>query len=121
MAQPPRRILCLAGCLLLLLASPASAAKKKLALEDLTADPPLAGRGVTEIAWLPDSRRFSYLVKKGTGEEAILDLIVEEAQTGKKTTVASEASLKPPAEAKTSGAPAAEKKAEAAEKISLKG
>src|SRR5438128_198222 len=80
-----RRNSLLACALLVALASPALAQKKTLALEDLTADPPLAGRAVTGIAWLPDGRHFSYVVRRGAGEEAAAsELVVEDARTGSK-------------------------------------
>jgi len=80
------------------LVSPAWAQKKTLALEDLTAEPPLAGRAVTGLAWLPDGRHFSYAVRRGTGEDAASDLVVEDARTGQKTPVVTAQSLTLPAE-----------------------
>jgi hypothetical protein len=85
LSSSPRRTLWLACLFLLALASPAWAQKKRLALEDLTADPPLSGRGVTGLAWLPDGRHFSYIVRQGSGEEALSELVVEDARTGQKT------------------------------------
>ncbi len=87
------RILVLSLPLAALRAAPLSAEKKKLTLEDLTADPPLAGRSVSGLAWLTDSKRFSYLVRKGSGEDAVSQLVLEEGATGKKTMVVSGDSL----------------------------
>jgi dipeptidyl aminopeptidase/acylaminoacyl peptidase len=67
-----------------LAAVPAGAAKKKLDLSDMTADPPIAGRAVTGLTWLPDSQSFSYVVRKGSGEEETSELWIEEARSGHK-------------------------------------
>ncbi len=86
----------LAIAVLSLLASPAWAQKKKLALEDLTAEPPLSGRAVSGLAWLPGGGSFSFIVRKGAGEEAAADLVVEDAKTGtRKTAVAAESLVLP--------------------------
>ncbi len=65
----------------LLLTGPVSAAGRRLAVDDITADPPIFGRSVTGVAWRPGGREFSYVVRKGTGEEAISELWVEDAGT----------------------------------------
>ena len=98
--SPRQRRLWLATALLSLVASPAWAQKKRLALEDLTADPPLSGRGVSGLAWLPGGNRFSFVVRKGSGEEAASDLVVEDARTGTKKTVVKAESLALPEEPK---------------------
>jgi dipeptidyl-peptidase 4 len=74
----------LAAPLLLLLASPASAAKRRLEIADLTADPPIAGRNLAGLEWLPGGDRFSYVVRQGTGEEKTSELWIEEAGSGGK-------------------------------------
>ena len=66
------------------LAVPAFAAKRKLEVADLTADPPIAGREWTGLTWLPDGESFSYVVKTGTGEEQTSDLWIEDARSGRK-------------------------------------
>jgi hypothetical protein len=88
----------LACVLLLVLAAPAWAQKKKLTLEDVTAEPPLAGRGVTGLAWLPDGRHFSYVVRQGTEDDAPSELFVEDARTGQKARGVAAQDLKLPAE-----------------------
>ena len=98
--SPIRRRLWLAVAVLALLAAPASAQKKKLTIEDLTAEPPLAGRAVAGLTWLPGSDNFSYLVRTGAGEDSAAELILENAGTGKKTTVASPETLALPEDAK---------------------
>ena len=93
-----QRQIWLAIALLSLAASPARAQKKKLSLEDLTADPPLSGRVVTGLAWLPSGTHFSFIVRKGSGEEAPSDLVVEDAKTGTRKTVVKAESLALPEE-----------------------
>jgi dipeptidyl-peptidase-4 len=98
--SPIRRRLWLAVAVLAILAAPASAQKKKLTIEDLTAEPPLPGRAVAGLTWLPGSDNFSYLVRTGAGEDSAAELILENAGTGKKTTVASPETLALPEDAK---------------------
>ena len=98
MSSSRRRNPWLACVLFLVLAAPAWAQKKKLAVEDLTAEPPLAGRGVTGLAWLPDGRHFSYVVRQGTEDDAPSELVVEDARTGQKAPGVTAQDLKLPAE-----------------------
>ena len=56
-----------------------SSAAQRLAIGDLTAEPSIAGRPVTGLAWRPHSTEFSYLVRKGAGEEAVFELWLENA------------------------------------------
>jgi dipeptidyl-peptidase-4 len=93
-----KRTLWLAPLLALTLSSPAWAQKKKLALEDLTAEPPLSGRAATALAWLPGGDRFSFVLRMRTGEDAIAELSVEDAKTGTKKTVVAAESLALPEE-----------------------
>ena len=65
--------------------------RRKLAVEDLTAEPPLAGRPVTAVTWLDGGARFGY-VRKGD-EGAVSELWIAEAATGRKRLVASTAAL----------------------------
>src|SRR6266536_3304834 len=98
--SPRQRPLWLATVLLSLLASPVWAQKKKLALEDLTAEPPLSGRGISGLAWIPGADRFSFIVRKGAGEDAISELFVEDAKTGARKTVVKAQTLVLPEEPK---------------------
>jgi dipeptidyl-peptidase 4 len=83
-----RRVAGAAVAAVLLLPSPkAGAAKKTLSLTDLTAEPPLAGRPATGVAWLAGGARFSYVLRRGAGETAVSELWMEEAVSGKKTLV----------------------------------
>ncbi len=100
MTSPPRKPVWPICLLLLLFASPAWAQKKKLALEDLTAEPPLSGRRVAGLAWLPGGDRFSFTLHKGSGEETVSELVVEDAKTGLKKTVVAAESLSLPEEPK---------------------
>jgi dipeptidyl-peptidase-4 len=82
----------------LAIALPAAAEKKKLTLEDLTAEPPLAGRPVSGLTWLPGQDRFSFIERQGPGEDAKSELIVEDAKTGKRVAAATAETLTLPEE-----------------------
>ena len=75
------------AAVLLLPSEKAGAAKKALSLADLTAEPPLAGRPPTGVAWLAGGARFSYVLRRGAGETAVSELWMEESASGKKTLV----------------------------------
>jgi dipeptidyl-peptidase-4 len=108
--------------MLILLCAPAAAAKKKLEISDLTAEPPIAGGAVTGVAWLPDGRSFSYLLRKGTGKQAFSELLMEETESGRSRLVVSESTLGPPEQSQSSEvAPGIEKQPERARKIELEG
>ena len=109
--------------LLLVLAAPAWAQKKKLALEDLTAEPPLAGRQITGLAWLPDGRHFSYVVRQGTEDDAPSELFVEDARTGQKSAGVTAQDLKLPAESpeKAEVAPGVERQPATPRRAGLEG
>ncbi|HEX7251918.1 MAG TPA: S9 family peptidase [Thermoanaerobaculia bacterium] len=79
-----RRLRSAATLILLLLAPPARAAKRRLEIADLTVDPPIAGRNVTDLEWLPRGDSFSYVVRKGSGEDKTFELWIEEAGSGRK-------------------------------------
>ncbi len=100
MTSPPGKSVWTICLMLLLLASPVWAEKKKLALEDLTAEPPLAGRGAAGFAWLPGGDRFSYILRKESAEETVSELVVEDTKTGTKRTVITGESLTLPEEPK---------------------
>jgi len=74
--------------------------KKKLTVEDLTSDPPLAGRAVAALTWLPGSNDYSYLLRTGAGEDSAAELILENAGTGARRTVAGPDTLALPEESK---------------------
>jgi dipeptidyl-peptidase-4 len=81
----------------LLLSLPAQA-QKKLSIEDLTAEPPIAGRPVTGVKWIGGGERFSYLVRKGSEEAAVFELWVDETGTGRSRMVVSSPALALPEE-----------------------
>jgi len=85
------RLLCVTAAALL--ASSAEAAKKKLTIEDLTAEPPLAGRPVSGLAWRPDAKSFTYIVRKGSGDQAVAELWLEDTASGRKQLVVADTSL----------------------------
>lgn len=119
-----RRIRSLAGCLVLLAAPSALAAseKKRLTLEDLSADPPLSGRSVSGLAWLADGTRFSYVVRKGSGEDAVSELVVGEVRSAEKTVVLSTESLSIPEDSgHAEGARGGQRQPAKSKKVSLEG
>jgi len=83
--------------------SPAAAGKRKLALADLTADPPIAGLPISALEWLPDGKAFSYLRKKGSEDEPSSELWIEDVETGEKRLLVDDMKLvaPPPAGTKT--------------------
>ncbi len=109
MTSSPKRTPWLASLLVLTLASPAWAQKKKLVLEDLTAVPPLAGRPVAGLVWLPGGDRFSFTLREGSGEETVSELIVGDVKTGAKTAVTAESLTLPEEPKPTEVAPGVEK------------
>jgi dipeptidyl-peptidase 4 len=66
------------------IAYPVLAAKYRLEISDLTADPPISGTPITNVAWLPNSRSFSYVVRRGAGDTAKQELWIEDVAPGKK-------------------------------------
>src|SRR5262249_46189922 len=89
----PRKFRRFVPLLLLLAASPALGQKKKMTLEDVTAEPPLSGRLVRGVTWLPGSDSFSFVLQKGAGEEIAGDLVLEDANTGARRTIATPENL----------------------------
>jgi dipeptidyl-peptidase 4 len=57
-------------------------AGKSLTLERLFSAPNLSGRLTQGIEWCPDSKRISYLERKGTGKDATVELWTMDAETG---------------------------------------
>ena len=49
-------------------------AAKSLTLERLFSAPNLSGRLTQGLEWCPDSKRISYLERKGTGKDATVEL-----------------------------------------------
>jgi dipeptidyl-peptidase 4 len=84
-----RRVL---ACLVLV-ASQVLAGDKPLTVERLFADPPLDGTLPREVKWLPGGASFSFLERTGTGKEARTTLFVEDAATGKREAVITDADL----------------------------
>ncbi len=105
LSSSPKRPVGTICLLLLLLASPAWAQKKKLALEDLTAEPPLSGRPVAGLTWLPGGDRFSFVVRKGSLEEGVSELVLEDTKSGTRRVVATAESLTLPEESKPAETP----------------
>lgn len=92
-----RRIRGAAAALLLALSAEA-ADRKKLSIEDLTAEPPIAGRSAAEVTWIGRGERFSYVVRKGAGESEVSELWVEETASGRKRMVVATPALALPEE-----------------------
>jgi dipeptidyl-peptidase-4 len=88
----------------LLLSVPAQA-RRKLSIEDLTAEPPVAGRPVAGVKWVGRGERFSYLVRNGADDAAPSELWLEDTGTGKKRMVVATAGLGLPDEPQPEGGP----------------
>src|ERR1017187_10517389 len=93
------RVLLVAFCAAIAGAAAASAGNP-LTIGDLTSEPPISGRPVIGLSWRPHSTEFSYLVRKGEGEEAVFELWVEDAAKGGKRLLVATPALVIPAEAK---------------------
>jgi len=118
----PARCLPAALAAVLLCASPGAAEKRKLSIEDITAEPPIAGRPVTGVAWQGDGARFSYVVRKGAGDDAVSELWLEETASGRKRMLVSTTGLAIPEEpAPEKGPPPDEKKPRKPKTVSLEG
>jgi dipeptidyl-peptidase 4 len=80
-----RRLMAGVGGLLALstLAFGAEPARRKLALSDLTAEPPVTGWGISAAAWIPGTDRFCFIRRAGPGENAASDLYSEDAKSGR--------------------------------------
>ncbi|HEU5251642.1 MAG TPA: S9 family peptidase [Thermoanaerobaculia bacterium] len=81
------RLLAASAAVLLLVSEPSEAQKRKLSVEDLTAEPPIAGRPVTGVTWIGNGERFSWVVRNGSHDTAPSELWVEETATGRKRMV----------------------------------
>ena len=80
---------------------------KELTLDRLFSPPFLGGRATQGIEWAPDGRRFSYLERKGTGHDAVMELWTMDAATGERKVLVSAETLKSvtqPEKAKTTQA-----------------
>jgi len=91
---PALRRLVPAAFALGLVAAPGRAQERKLTLERLHADPPLAGSLPTGLAWHPDSKRLTYLRHRST--EAPADLVATDASSGRETLLLSGEGVKNP-------------------------
>ncbi len=58
----------------LLAQSPAAQSGKEITIERLFRPPSLGGRTTQGIEWAPDSKRFSYLDRQGSGKDAVVQL-----------------------------------------------
>ena len=111
-----------AAAALLFVSTPGEAQKRKLSIEDLTAEPPVAGRPVSRVTWIGKGERFSYLVRKGAGEAAVSELWVEESASGRKRALVSTSDLALPEDPeKAKSQPPGEKKEAERARASLDG
>jgi dipeptidyl-peptidase-4 len=84
-----------------------AAGTKELTLDRLFSPPYLGGRTTQGIEWAPDGKRFSYLQRKGSGGDAVVELWTMEAATGERTVLVNAETLKSvtqPEKAKTTQA-----------------
>jgi dipeptidyl-peptidase-4 len=84
----------LLAALLALLAVPGGAEERKLTLERLHADPPLAGSLPAGLCWHPDGKRLCYLRHRTPGAPA--DLVAMDAGSGRETPLLSGEAVKNP-------------------------
>ncbi len=85
----------------------ATAPGKTLTLDRLFSAPNLSGRLTQGIEWCPDSKRISYLERKGMGKDATVELWTMDAASGERKVLVDAATLKAtmqPEKAKTSQA-----------------
>src|SRR5579863_4409204 len=85
--------------------SPASQSGKEITIDRLFRPPSLGGRLTQGIEWAPDSKRFSYLDRQGSGKDAEVQLWTMDAATGERKVLVNAATLKSviqPEKAKTS-------------------
>ena len=87
-----------AAAVLFLVPARGLAEKRKLSIEDTVAEPPLAGRPASGVTWLAGGSRFSYVVRKGSGDTEVSELWLEETASGKKKMVVSTPALALPEE-----------------------
>jgi dipeptidyl-peptidase-4 len=73
------------GLVLAVLVVPSASASKTLTVERIYADPPLTGSPPTSIRWLPDSKRVSFVEKRGEGEEKQTYLVLAELNGRRRT------------------------------------
>jgi dipeptidyl-peptidase-4 len=78
----------------LLAQSPAAQSGKEITIDRLFRPPSLGGRTTQGIEWAPDSKRFSYLDRQGSGQNAELQLWTMDAATGERSVLVSAATLK---------------------------
>ena len=78
----------------LLAQSPAAQSGKEITIDRLFRPPSLGGRTTQGIEWAPDSKRFSYLDRQGSGQNAELQLWTMDAATGERTVLVNAATLK---------------------------
>jgi dipeptidyl-peptidase-4 len=84
-----------------------AAGTKELTLDRLFGPPYLGGRTTQGIEWAPDGKRFSYLQRKGSGGDAVVELWTMDAATGERTVLVNAETLKSvtqPEKAKTTQA-----------------
>jgi dipeptidyl-peptidase-4 len=78
---------------LVLAAAPVLGGDQPLTLERAFGEPPLDGTLPRELRWLPSGAQFSFVERIGVGKEAHTVLWVEDAATGKREQVATDANL----------------------------
>ena len=89
----------------LLAQSPAAQSGKEITIDRLFRPPSLGGRTTQGIEWAPDSKRFSYLDRQGSGKNAEVQLWTMDAATGERKVLVNAETLKSvmqPEKAKTS-------------------
>jgi dipeptidyl-peptidase-4 len=65
-------------------AQASAAAGKELTVERIYSAPSLSGHLTEGIEWTPDSKRISYIVRKGSGPDAPVELWTMDGATGER-------------------------------------
>jgi dipeptidyl-peptidase-4 len=76
-----------------------SAGPRTLEVSDLRATPPIAGRLVKGVTWVPHTSRLAFIAQEGEGDSATESLVLEDAATGKRERLLGGAGLELPGNA----------------------
>src|SRR5579862_686197 len=69
---------------------------RPLEVSDLRSSPPIEGRPLKELSWVPHTSRLAFLAREGEGESASEGLFVEDAPSGRRERLLGGGSLELP-------------------------